>query len=116
MHIVSLETVDKIDPRMEGAVNILKQMPISKKDGTPNFSFRVFTIQPGGCTPYHKHGFEHLNYIIGGKGGVINESGEKTSIGTGDFALILPNEMHQYVNTSDSEDFVFICAVPKDYE
>ncbi|MCX6013731.1 MAG: cupin domain-containing protein, partial [Chloroflexi bacterium] len=95
---------------------IYKQVPISKENGTPNFSFRVFTIEPGGHTPLHNHPFEHLNYIIEGKGTVIS-GGKEHELKKGDFVLIQPGETHQYRNTSGSKDsFIMICAVPKEYE
>lgn len=100
---------------MEDAKNIYKQVPISQEDGSPNFSFRVFTIEPGGHTPLHNHPFEHLNYILEGRGILFCDDREHP-VKKGDFVLVLPDETHQYSNASDSEDMVFICAVPKEYE
>ena len=116
MKITSLDEVEKIKPDMEGATGIYKQVPISKDDGAPIFSFRVFTIEANGHSPYHQHPFEHLNYIIEGHGAIVTETGEEREIKKGDFALILPNEKHQYKNMSTNEPFVMICAVPKEYE
>ncbi len=115
MHITALEKVKKIKPNMEGAKGIYKQVPISKEDGTPTFSFRVFTIEPGGHTPLHNHPFEHLNYVIEGNGAVIAE-GQEHEVKKGDFVMVLPGETHQYRNTSTSNPLIIICAVPKEYE
>jgi quercetin dioxygenase-like cupin family protein len=101
---------------MEGAKGIYKQVPISRDDGSPSFSFRVFTIEPGGHTPFHQHPFEHLNYIIEGTGALVTESGDEREIHQGCFGLILPNEKHQYKNNSPSKPLIMICAVPKEYE
>jgi len=115
MHISSLDKVKKIKPDMDGAKGVYKQIPISREDGTPTFSFRVFTIEPGGHTPLHNHPFEHLNYIIEGNGTIIvGDQGHE--IRKGDFALILPGETHQYRNNSAIEPMLVICAVPKEYE
>jgi len=116
MKLISLNKVEKTRPVMEGAKNILKQVPISKKDGSPNFAVRVFTLEPGGHTPYHAHPFEHLNYIIEGNGAIVKEDGTEREVTKGDFALILPDEKHQYRNKSPNSPLVMICAVPKDYE
>lgn len=116
MKIVSLEQTVKTDVTMEGAQNVTKQLPISSRDGSPSFSFRVFTIEPNGHTPYHTHGFEHLNYIIDGEGSLVMATGEEKPVKRGDFVLVLPGEKHQYRNTSNSSPFVMICAVPKEYE
>jgi quercetin dioxygenase-like cupin family protein len=116
MKINSLDRVEKIKMNMEGAKGAYKQIPISKADGTPAYSFRVFTIEPGGHTPYHQHAFEHLNYIIDGDGAVVMEDGTERPVRKGDFVLILPDEVHQYKNKSADKPFVLICAVPKEYE
>ena len=116
MKIVHLDDVEKIRPQMEGAKDVLKQLPIGSADGTPNFSFRVFTLEPGGHTPYHIHPFEHLNYVISGSGAIVDESGKETPVKAGDFAIVLPDEKHQYKNSSNTENMVMICAVPREYE
>ena len=115
MKITNLDKTKKIKMQMEGAKDTWKQVPVSKDDGTPVFSLRVFTIEPGGHTPYHTHPFEHVNYIIEGNGAVVTESGEERPVHTGDFVLVLPDEKHQYKNVSDSP-MVMICGVPKEYE
>jgi quercetin dioxygenase-like cupin family protein len=76
----------------------------------------VFTIEPKGHTPYHTHDFEHLNYVIKGEGALVDAQGAENQIKTGDFALVLPNEKHQFKNMSESDPFVIICAVPNEYE
>jgi quercetin dioxygenase-like cupin family protein len=116
MKKINLSEVPKTEVKMEGAVGASKQVPLSKNDGAPVFSFRVFSLEPNGHTPYHQHDFEHLNYVIQGNGYMVSEGGEKREIQQGDFAMVLPNEVHQYRNASDSETFVFLCAVPKEYE
>ncbi len=116
MKIVSLDQVEKKKVEMEGAVGAYKQMPLSTKDGVPVYSYRVFTVEPGGHTPYHRHPYEHMNYIISGEGVLVNEKGEEFPVKEGDFALVLPDEMHQYRNTSPDRPLVFICGVPKAFE
>ncbi len=115
MRLSRLEDVKKIKPDMEGAKDIYKQIPISGKDGSPNFSFRVFTVEPGGHTPLHNHPFEHLNYVIEGNGTVVSGDGER-DLKKGDFVLVLPGETHQYKNASETKSLLLLCAVPKEYE
>lgn len=116
MKVTGLDQVAKVKVDMEGANNAYKQVPISASDGSPTHSLRVFTIEPGGHTPYHQHPFEHLNYAIAGQGVLVAEGGKEIPIKTGDFALVLPDEMHQYRNILDDQPLVMICAVPKEYE
>lgn len=116
MKIRNIDKVNKVKADMEGAEGVYKQVPISKNDGSPNFSFRVMNIMPGGHTPFHQHDFEHLNYAIEGSGTIVEESGREHEFNKGDFALILPNEKHQYKNNSNVNCLVMICAVPIEYE
>ncbi len=116
MKIINLGNTLKTQVTMEGALRATRQVPISKLDGSPLFSFRVFTIEPEGHTPYHTHPFEHLNYIISGQGAVVTETGTERPLSEGDFVLVLPHEKHQYRNTSADKNLIFICAVPKEYE
>jgi len=115
MKIVSLNDIAKTKVHMEGAKGALRQLALTAKDGAPTFSFRVFTVEPGGHTPHHTHPFEHMNYVISGQGALVSPEGDEQAIQAGDFALVLPEEKHQYRNTSATEPFVFICAVPNAY-
>lgn len=116
MKVINISDVKKNEVTMEGASNVLKQIPISKDDGTPNLSLRVFTVEPNGYTPLHHHNYEQLNFIIEGEGVLIDSNGNEKPLKKGDFALVLPNEIHQYKNISGNNPFVFICGVPKEFE
>jgi quercetin dioxygenase-like cupin family protein len=116
MKIVNLNQIPATPVDAEGAEKVYKQVPIGQNDGSPAFSIRVFTVEPDGHTPYHQHASEHLNYVIEGRGALVTESGDEKKIEKGDFALVLPNEKHQYRNRSKDERLVMICAVPKEYE
>lgn len=115
MKVIALDKVEKNEVHMEGAVGAWKQLPLGNNDGAPVYSYRVFTVEPGGHTPYHTHDYEHMNFVISGQGVLVNESGELTPLKAGDFALVDPSEKHQYRNAGD-EDFVMICGVPKQFE
>jgi quercetin dioxygenase-like cupin family protein len=56
-----------------------------------------------------------MNFIIEGQGFIVNEAGEEKPLKAGDFALVNPNEKHQYKNSSDKV-FKMICGVPKEFE
>lgn len=116
MKIIPLDQVTKEEVKMEGAHNAFKQIPLSSDDGAPVYSYRVFTVEPGGYTPFHQHNYEHMNYIIDGQGALVNENGEEQDMKKGDFALVLPNEKHQYRNKSEDKPMVMICGVPKAFE
>jgi len=115
MYVTRLDKVEKTTLGMESAKGVYKQIPLSRKDGVPTFSFRVFTVEPGGYTPFHQHEFEHMNYVINGEGILVAEDREH-ELREGDFALILPGEKHQFKNSSENQDLFIICAVPREYE
>lgn len=101
---------------MEGVKGITKQLVLGSSDGVPNFSMRIFTLEPGGHSPHHSHEVEHLNFILSGEGCLMDEQGQANPLVKGDFAFVAPHDVHQFRNTSATEDFVFMCAVPKEYE
>ena len=115
MKIIALNEVEKNEVHMDGAVGAWKQLPLSAADGAPIYSYRVFTVEAGGHTPYHQHPYEHMNYVIEGTGALVNEAGEEQSLKAGDFALVMPDEKHQYLNKGD-KPFKLICGVPKEFE
>ena len=53
--------------------------------------------------------------MIEGSGALVNEAGEETPLKAGDFALVNPDEKHQYRNKGD-KPFKMICGVPKEFE
>jgi len=114
MKITRLEECAKTVVNMAGATGASRQLPIGKADGAPNFSIRVFTLEPGGHTPHHTHESEHLNYILEGEG-VALEGETPRPIKAGDFVLVKPHELHQYRNTGE-RPLVFMCMVPSAYE
>ena len=116
MKIIAIDQVEKKKVQMDGASGAWKQLPLGEKDGVPVYSFRVFTLEPGGNTPYHSHPYEHMNFIIDGQGVLVNEAGEERPLKAGDFALVNPNERHQYKNNSTDTVFRMICGVPKQFE
>ncbi len=116
MKVTALDQIASFPMAMDGVLGVTKQVPVGKDDDVPNFSFRVFTIEPGGHTPYHQHVSEHVNYVIEGEGALVDEAGDLHPIKAGDFAFVKPNEKHQYRNTSDHQAMKMICAVPVEYE
>ena len=116
MRIIAIDQVEKKKVMMDGAAGAWKQLPLGNADGAPVYSYRVFTLEPGGNTPYHSHPYEHMNFIIEGQGVVVNEAGEEQPLKAGDFALVNPNEKHQYKNNSSDKIFRMICGVPKEFE
>lgn len=83
----------------------------SDADGAPTFALRLFEVEPGGCTPFHTHGFEHVVYILSGQAIVRGESEEHPLV-MGDTTLVMPDEVHQFINPG-TVPLRFLCAIPK---
>ncbi len=83
---------------------------ITDRDGAPNFSLRVFDVQPGASTPFHTHAWEHEVFILEGTGNVVTE-GNETPFQRGDSVFIAPNEKHCFVANAETA-VRFICVIP----
>ena len=96
--------------QMEGAAKVFKKMPIGVKEGWEGYNLRTFTLGSGGYPPRHTHDWEHVNYVIRGRGKLMIDGNEQ-DIHEKDFAFVPPNIEHQFSNPYD-EEFEFICIVP----
>ncbi len=114
MKIVRLTDVKPAPVEMEGVRGAYKQLLIGQRDGTPTMSLRIFTLEPGGYTPHHAHPFEHINYVLAGRGEILSAEGPRP-LAAGDFVLVPPDERHQFRNAGDGP-FAFVCLVPRAYE
>ena len=94
----------------EEVKNVLKRILIGPEDGSHNIIMRLFTVLPGGNTPFHSHEFEHVVKIEKGKGCVVNEAGKEIVVKSGQSLFIAGGEKHQFRN-SFKEPFKFICII-----
>jgi len=82
---------------------------ITEDDGAPSFSMRVFTLDPGGFTPFHAHEHEHEVYVLAGKGTMRTDK-EEIAVRPGDSILLGPFDQHQF--SAGDSGLEFICCVP----
>jgi quercetin dioxygenase-like cupin family protein len=99
---------------MEGANKVTMEKVVGPDQGWKSHTLRVFKIEPGGCTPRHAHNWEHVNYVISGKGR-LRLGDDVTDVSEKDFAFVPPNTEHQFDNPYDAP-FEFICIIPNDIE
>jgi quercetin dioxygenase-like cupin family protein len=110
MPVIKYRDMKLGDVTMPGVKDAVKANVVGGPEGWKDHTLRVFKLGPGGFTPQHQHDWEHVNYIIKGKGRLkigdkVHEVSEK------DFAFVPPNVMHQFSNPY-GEPFEFICIVP----
>ena len=103
---VPLEPVD-----MEGCSGVRVRWLLRTEHGAERFWMRVFEVEPGGFTPYHKHPWEHEVFVLEGEGVVVGEGGREEPIKPGTVVFIPPDEVHQFKNTGE-KTLKFICLVP----
>lgn len=87
-----------------------KRVLVGPDENAPTFSMRKFTLGRDGCSPYHTHRWEHEVYVLSGRGEIRFADGSQP-VEPGDFALVPPNDEHQFVNCGD-DVFEFLCVVP----
>ncbi|MBD3175186.1 MAG: cupin domain-containing protein [Armatimonadia bacterium] len=95
----------------QGAEGVLIREVITRADGAPSFSMRVFDLEPGGHTPQHDHPWEHQVFILEGRGTVWSESEGDIPLAPGDTVLVMPGERHQFRSAGEGV-FRFICLIP----
>lgn len=111
MPVIKNDSIEMAPIAMDGVRDVAKANVIGPKQGWKDHTLRVFTIEPRGFTPHHRHDWEHINYIIAGQGRLT--IGDQThEVKAGDYALIPPNTEHQFQNPYDSQ-LEFICIVPQ---
>jgi quercetin dioxygenase-like cupin family protein len=96
---------------MVGTTGVVARVPIGEGDGAPTFTMRVFTIDPGGNTPYHRHDYEHEIFVLKGRGFLLSDGGGKRAVRPGDTILVEPDEFHGFLADS-AMGLEIICLVP----
>ncbi|MFH2035580.1 MAG: cupin domain-containing protein [Candidatus Zixiibacteriota bacterium] len=110
MPVIKYSELKATKVEMDGVKGVTKKIPVGKNEGWENMTMRTFTLQPGGYAPKHAHEWEHVNYVIKGKGQLMID-GKEYILEEKDFAFVPPNAHHQFSNPFD-EEFEFICIVP----
>jgi len=108
--VVRASEVEASRVEEEGAEKAWVKWLISKDDGAPNFSMRLFELEPGGRTPLHDHPWEHEVFILDGKCKLILGEDEKV-IGPGYAVYVPPNLKHSFMNVGEGK-LKFICLIP----
>jgi quercetin dioxygenase-like cupin family protein len=94
----------------DGASKCRMRELLTASDLAPTFAMRQFAVEPGGCTPYHSHPWEHEVFILSGSGAVRTVSGD-VAVAAGNAVLVPPDELHSFRNTGNAT-LVFLCMIP----
>lgn len=94
----------------EGAHNVTRRILVGPEDGSSKIVMRYFKVLPGGNTPFHSHGFEHVIRVEKGRGMVVDASQQEFPLSPGLSVFIPSGEKHQFKNPNE-EPFEFICTI-----
>ncbi|MBN1995160.1 MAG: cupin domain-containing protein [Anaerolineae bacterium] len=82
---------------------------ISGQDNSNNMELRYFELEPGACSNFEQHNYEHAVLVLRGQGTVC--LGEEVfPIRFGDAIFVEADEIHQFRAAQD-EALGFMCAV-----
>jgi quercetin dioxygenase-like cupin family protein len=93
-----------------GSDGLTVRWVINASQGAPNFAMRVFELEPGKESPFHKHENEHEALVLGGSGEIETDEGT-TQLKEGSAIFIPAQESHRFRNTGkDVLSFIDVIA------
>jgi quercetin dioxygenase-like cupin family protein len=116
MLLKKISSVPLIPVEKEGAHKVFNRIVFGPKDAAPNFSTRVFEFEPAGHTPYHYHPYEHQVLVLEGELAYVTETKEEIPLTPGDAVMVMPGEMHQFRNRSNTNKAKMVCVIPIEYQ
>ena len=85
---------------------------LGAEQGMPHFEMRVFTIEPSGRIPAHRHdAIEHGQLVLEGSM-VLTLDGKERTVSAGDAVFIPAGVSHSYENRGTAA-VRFLCAIPR---
>ncbi len=106
--------IEEIKVEIDGAIGTTKRLLLGSSDGVPLFSMRMFTVEPGGMTPSHRHDFEHEIFVLEGTGVLVTEN-SRYPMKSGSAVFIPAMEQH-HMETAEDSAMRILCLVPKQHE
>jgi quercetin dioxygenase-like cupin family protein len=92
------------------AAGVSMRVAIAEEDGARNTIMRILEIDPEGFTPLHSHEYEHLMFVVRGKG-TVSDGSRESRLEKDDVVFVPGGQTHQIKNTGDSE-LVLVSVIP----
>jgi len=83
-----------------GSDGLTVRWVINASQGATNFAMRIFELEPGKESPFHRHKNEHEAYVLAGVGELETDEG-KAELMEGSVLFIPAQENHRFRNTGD---------------
>lgn len=83
-----------------GYEGVFAKVLVGKPQGWQDYTMKVFEIKRGGHTDKHSHEYQHIMYVLGGKGNVEID-GVDHPVEQGSFVFFTPKIAHQISNAGD---------------
>lgn len=91
-----------------GYENVFHKFLIGKEQGWEDYTIKVFEIEKGGHTDRHSHEYQHIMYVLDGKGNAFIDDVDHP-LEKGSFVFFTPDIEHQITNVGDDTfRYVFI--------
>ena len=110
MYVKKRSEIDKITLAADTIKNVEKQMLIGAEQGWDSHVMRMFTLGTDGYSPKHSHSWDHMVYIVKGKG-IIFIDGIDYSV-SGDSVAFIPGGKEHQFKQKGKDELVFMCIVP----
>jgi len=81
-----------------GADGLTVRWVINASQGATNFAMRVFELEPGKESPFHKHENEHEAFVLAGSGEIETDEGI-AKLKEGSVIFIPAQENHRFRST-----------------
>lgn len=105
------QTYEPDQVETDGVKDVEMQVLIGEAEESPTCIMRRFKVSADGHSPQHSHDYEHIVFVVSGKG-TLFASGEEHEIAAGISLLVKPNEIHQF-RADRNEELQFLCIIPK---
>lgn len=110
MAIVQNYLAVQSEPMLDG---VTMRVVIGPNEGAPVFNMRIFEVQPGKSTPFHRHWWEHEVFILEGSA-ILKLEENDIPVSPGTAILVNRNEKHQFINIGETV-MKFMCLVPQEW-
>ncbi|MDD3902307.1 MAG: cupin domain-containing protein [Sphaerochaeta sp.] len=111
MFVSHRDEIEKKRISSPGSNEVLKQVLVGPEQGWKDHVMRMFTLGKEGCAPRHAHPWQHIIYVVEGKGNLFMD-GKDYPLTPGSVCYVPSDILHQVSNAGE-DAFVFICIVPE---